>query len=330
MFFKRFKKTLMLYLLPLFIIPFPVLAYSDYIIAGGENIGIELQAKNVIVVGLYEINGKNSAKDAGIKIGDTILKVNNQEISDIESMVKIISESNSDTIKLQISRDSKENEIDLPIYKDADNVYKTGIYVKDSISGIGTLSFIDPNTKLFGALGHEIIEKSTGKILEIKDGKIFDSTVTSIDRSENGIPGEKNADFNTEEVNGIITENTIKGIFGTYTKEIKNQNLYKVAKNEDVKLGKATILTVLEGKEIKEYEINITKINTNKNETKNITFEITDKELLETTGGIVQGMSGSPIIQNNQIIGAVTHVVVENPIKGYGIFITKMLEEAES
>lgn len=330
MFFKRFKKTLMLYLLPLFIIPFPVLAYSDYIIAGGENIGIELQVKNVIVVGLYEINGKNSAKDAGIKVGDTILKVNNQEISDIESMVKIISESNSDTIKLQINRDNKTKEIDLPIYKDADNVYKTGIYVKDSISGIGTLSFIDPNTKLFGALGHEIIEKSTGKILEIKDGKIFDSTVTSIDRSENGIPGEKNADFNTEEVNGIITENTIKGIFGTYTKEIKNQNLYKVAKNEDVKLGKATILTVLEGKEIKEYEINITKINTNKNETKNITFEITDKELLETTGGIVQGMSGSPIIQNNQIIGAVTHVVVENPIKGYGIFITKMLEEAES
>lgn len=330
MFFKQTKKTLILYLLPLFLIPFPVLAYSDYIIAGGENIGIELEAKNVLVVGLYEVDGKNNAKDAGIEVGDAILEVDGKKISDIESMVQVISNSNNDKVDLIIERDNKTKQITLPIYKDESGVYKTGIYVKDSITGIGTLSFIDPNTKLFGALGHEIIEKSTGKILEIKDGKIFDSTVTSIERSSNGVPGEKNADFETDEVNGIIKENTVKGIFGTYTKEITNENLYKVADNKDIKTGKATILTVLEGKVIKEYDINITNINNDKNEIKNITFEITDEELLKTTGGIVQGMSGSPIIQNNQIIGAVTHVVVDNPVKGYGIFITKMLEEAES
>ncbi len=330
MFFKKTKKTLMILLLPLFIMPFPIFAYSDYIIAGGENIGIELNSKNVMVVGLYEVNGKNSASEAGIKVGDMITNVNGNNVTSIDDMVKEINNSNKESVSLNITRDNKNLTINLPIYKDENNVYKTGIYVKDSITGIGTLSFIDPNTKLFGALGHEIIEKSTGKILEIKDGKIFDSTVTSVDRSENGVPGEKNAEFNYEEVNGEITENTIKGIFGTYTKEIKNTNLYKVAKEKEVKTGSAKILTVLEGQDVKEYDINITKIKTGNDEIKNITFQITDQELLNVAGGIVQGMSGSPIIQGEKIVGAVTHVVVDNPIKGYGIFITKMLEEAEN
>lgn len=330
MFLKFFKKTFIIFLLPLFIMPFPILAYSEYIIAGGENIGIELNSKNVMVVGLYEVNGVNSANEAGIKVGDMITSVNDTNVTDIDTMVNVISNNNQDKISLGILRDNKELKIDLPVYKDENGVYKTGIYVKDSITGIGTLSFIDPNTKLFGALGHEIIEKTTGKALEIKDGKIFDSTVTSIDRSELGVPGEKNAEFDYETTNGEIKENTIKGIFGTYTKEIKNTNLYKVANPAEVKTGSAKILTVLNEQEIKQYDINITKIKTGNNEIKNIIFEITDQELLDVAGGIVQGMSGSPIIQDEKIIGAITHVVVDNPIKGYGIFITKMLEEAEN
>lgn len=324
-----YKKTLILLLL-MFIMPFPILAYSDYIIVGGDNIGIELNSKNIMVVGLYEVNGKNSANEAGIKVGDLITSVDDKEVVTIDDMVDAISQNKSGEISLKVLRNDKSYNIKLPVYKDENNIYKTGLYVKDSITGIGTLSFIDPNTKLFGALGHEIIEKSTGKILEIKDGKIYDSTVTNINRSDAGVPGEKNADIDTNDVDGKIKKNTVKGIFGTYTKEIKNNNLYKVALPSEVKTGKAKILTVLSGKEVKEYEINITKVKNNNNEIKNIIFEITDEELLSVAGGIVQGMSGSPIIQDKNVIGAVTHVVVDNPVKGYGIFITKMLEEAES
>ena len=164
-------------------------------------------------------------------------------------------------------------------------------------------------------------------MLEIKDGTIFDSNVTSIDRSEDGVPGEKNAKNDINNVFGNVYSNTTSGIFGKYTTNFSSRKKYKVASINDIKLGEAKILTVLDGNEIKEYSINITKVNKSNN--KNILFEITDQELLDKTGGIVQGMSGSPIIQGEYIIGAVTHVVVENPKKGYGIVITNMLEEAE-
>ena len=224
----------------------------------------------------------------------------------------------------------KEQFTNLKLSKDENNVIKTGLYVKDSITGVGTLSFIDPETKIFGALGHEIIEKNSGQILEVKDGKIFNTDVTSIQKSENGNPGEKNARFYTNQVNGSIFENTKQGIFGNYIENIPNKKLYKVANPSDIKKGEAKILTVLSENDIKEYSINILRISNNEYKTKNILFEITDKNLLETTGGIIQGMSGSPIIQDNYIIGAVTHVVVDDPKKGYGIFITNMLEEAEN
>ena len=322
-----FKKTTILFLTTFLLFPFSINAYSDYIIAGGENIGIELQSKHIMIVGTYEVNGK---MPVNIKQGDLITKVNDTKVSNIDEMVNIISSNKTDHIALEIIRNNKTLKTSIPLYKDDNNVYKTGLYVKDSVSGIGTLSFIDPNTKLFGALGHEIIDSSTNQILEIKDGKIYNSKVTSIDKSERGLAGEKNAELDYNDTEGEIKENTPKGIFGIYTKEIANKNLYKVAKENEVNLGKATILTVLDNDNIGEYDINITKINTSKDEIKNIVFEITDPELLEKTGGIVQGMSGSPIIQNDEIVGAITHVVVDNPIKGYAIFITKMLEEAEN
>ena len=323
---KKFFKTA-IFLLLTFSMPLNALAYSDYIIAGGDNIGIELNASGVLVVGTYDINNYSPAQESGIMIGDTITKVNDKRVYSIEELVSNIG--NNDTVKITYERNDKEYSTNLKLIKDSDNVYKTGLYVKDSISGVGTLTFIDPNTNLFGALGHEIIEKNTGKILEIKDGTIYDSTVTSITRSSKGNPGEKNARYDKSSVQGTISENTIHGIFGNYTDQIDTTSLYKVATIDDIKLGKAYIRTVLNGNEIKEYEINITKI-TDKNTIKNITFDITDPELLETTGGVVQGMSGSPIIQGEYIIGAVTHVVVDNPTKGYGILITNMLEEAEN
>ena len=329
MFFKKNKKSFILSLLALFIMPFSVFAYSDYVVVGGENIGIELQAKGVMIVGLYKVNDTYPAKEANLEVGDTIVEINGTKISSINEMVSLIEKTkNKDSIEIKYLRNNKIFKTNLKIYKDNSETYKTGLYVKDSITGLGTLTFIDPNTKLFGALGHEIIEKSTGQILEIKDGKIFESEVTSIERSSEGEPGEKNAEFNSKNITGKVYENTNKGIFGNYIGIINKENLYKVAPPEEIKTGEATIFTVLNGTEVNEYKINITKINNQ--ETKNIMFEIVDDTLLNKTGGIIQGMSGSPIIQDNKIIGAVTHVVVNSPKKGYGIFITKMLEEAEN
>ena len=327
MFLKKIKKTFII-IISSFIMPISILAYSDYIIAGGENVGIEINCEGVMVVGIYEIDGKYKASEAGIKIGDIITSINNEKIATIDEMTKIISQSNK-KIEIGFIRDNKEDHTTLELIKDENNVYKTGLYVKDQIKGIGTLTYIDPNTKLFGALGHEIIEKATGKILEVKDGKLYNSTVTNIEPSTDGNPGEKNAVFKETTI-GNIKENTNKGIFGTYKEKLPEKKLYKVALPNEIKIGEAKILTVLDKEEIKEYKINIIKISEAKEKTKNLLFEITDKDLLEKTGGIIQGMSGSPIIQDDKIIGAVTHVVVDNPTKGYGIFITNMLEEAEN
>lgn len=308
--------------------PISILAYSDYILVGGENIGIEINSKGVLIVGLYEINNKYIASDAGLKVGDTITKINNQNTTTIDDLTQIIAASNG-KIEIEYLRDNETKTTSMELIKDENSLYKTGLYVKDKIKGIGTLTYIDPNTKIFGALGHEIIEKNTGKILEIKDGTIYNSKVTNIEPSRNGSPGEKTAIFENEQI-GTIKENTNKGIFGNYSDNMPNKKLYKVAKPNEIKTGKAQILTVLNNDEIKTYDINILKITESKNKTKNILFEIVDKTLLEKTGGIIQGMSGSPIIQGDYIIGAVTHVVVDNPINGYGIFITNMLEEAEN
>lgn len=325
MIMKKFKKSLTFLLLVFTMFPNIAFAYSDYLIPGGENVGIEVRSKGVLVVGLYEVNNTSPASKAGIKIGDTIIKVNKDTVSNIEELTEKIK--NKTNVQLTYLRDQKQYETKLELIT-VEGVSKTGLYVKDTITGVGTLSFIDPNTKLYGALGHEITESNTGMMLEVKSGNIYKSSVLNIERSENGNPGSKIADLKLENEQGNIKENTIKGIFGEYTSELPNKKQYKVAEKENVKIGKATILTVLDGSEVKEYNINILKINYS--DTKNILFEITDDNLLEKTGGIIQGMSGSPIIQGDYIIGAVTHVVVDNPKRGYGIFITNMLEEAEN
>lgn len=330
MFFKKIKNKF-LFMLLLLMIPNITLAYSDYVIAGGENIGIELKSSSVIIVGSYEVNGANPAKKAGLQTGDRITKINDYSVTSIKEMLDYIEAlENKEEIMITYIRGNKENITTLSLDKDENNIYKTGLYVKDNITGVGTLTFIDPNTKYFGALGHEIIEKNTGQKLEINGGKIYSSRVTGVTKSNIGKPGEKNAKYDSNKTYGNITENTSRGIFGTYTNIIPNKKLYKVGRIEDTIVGEAKILTVINGETIEEFSINILKINESKNATKNFLFEVTDKKLLDNTGGIVQGMSGSPIIQNDLIIGAVTHVVVDDPTKGYGISIIKMLEEAEN
>ena len=323
MYFKKIRNTITtLLIILLMLVPELVLAYSESIIASGKNIGIELKSKGIIIVGTYQVGNKDPALNANLQTGDKIISVNGIKVNSIEEMLEAIDlRGNETSLNITYLRGSKESNTTLYLEKDNNDVYKTGLYVKDSISGVGTLTFIDPNTKLYGALGHEILEKATGQKLEIKDGKT---------PSENGNPGEKNVNYDTSKIYGNIKENTEYGIFGTYTDKIPDNKLYKVAKIDDIELGSATMLTVIDNDEIKNYDINIIKINKELTGNKNILFEITDNELLRKTGGIIQGMSGSPIIQKDYIIGAVTHVVVDDPTKGYGVFITNMLEEAEN
>ena len=329
MFFKKLKKQTLILLLTLFIIPQFILAYSNQIIASGETVGIKLNTNGILVVGSYDINGHNSLVESGLKSGDIINKINNNEVETIEDMVNIINSCNCNNLKITYKRNEKTSKTTLPLYEDK-GILKTGLYVKDSISGVGTLTFIDPKTKYFGVLGHEIADATTGEIISIESGTIFDSKITGITRSSEGKPGEKNAILYSDKIDGEVYENTNKGIFGKYTSKLNSSKLYEVAKIDDIKIDDAKILTVLDGVEVGEFSIKITSVNKTKDKLKNIQFEITDKTLLDKTNGIVQGMSGSPIIQGDYIIGAVTHVVVSDPHKGYGILITNMLEEAEN
>lgn len=327
---RRIKHFTLLLTILLSVLPFNVYAYSSYVIASGKNIGIELNATGVIIVGTYDVGNMNPSKKAGLITGDKIIKVNDVATNSINEMVSVISNTKENYVKLTYVRDNKEFNTNLSLVNDNSGTLKTGLYVKDSINGVGTLTFIDPNTRLYGALGHEIIEKSSGQKLEISGGKIFSSIVTGINRSSDGKPGEKNARYDTNSVFGNVIENTNSGIFGKYTSDIsKNEKLYKVAEVSDIKVGHARILTTIKDDVIEEFDINILKVNSN-NTNKNLLFEVIDENLLNVTGGIVQGMSGSPIIQDDYIIGAVTHVVVDNTKRGYGIFITTMLKEAEN
>ncbi len=324
----KLKNKLLLTILLLVIIPINVFAYSNYVIASGETIGIEVNSKGILVVGFYEVEGEYSAKEAGFEIGDKIIKVDNTAVNSIEDMITVIEKKNTEKINFTIKRGSQEKKIALSMKKDKNDILKTGLYVKDQINGIGTLTYIDPKSRRFGALGHEIIETTTAQKFEIKDGKIFNATVSKIEKSRNGEAGEKNATYDKITENGKIDNNDITGIYGTYQKEINNMETMEVGEIKDIKQGPAKIKTVIEENKVEEFDINIISIDTN-SKTKNILFEITDETLLKETGGVVQGMSGSPIIQNNKIIGAVNYVIVNDTKKGYGIFITTMLKEGE-
>ncbi len=317
-----------LYILILLLFPMQVWAYSQYIIPGGETLGIEVNSKGIMIIGFYQINGEYNKGMPNLRAGDYIIKVDGEEISTIKELTAIIENKVEEgQVEITYLRNGEERKSILNLIKDED-VYKTGLYVKDSITGIGTISYIDPETKIYGALGHEIVEANTNSIVEIKSGMIFRNYITGIEKSASGIPGSKNAKFYYNTQYGHITKNTSFGIFGSYEADLPNKELMEVASSNEVKLGEAEIYTVLSGEKVEKFKINITAINENA-KVKNITYEIVDENLIEATGGIVQGMSGSPIIQNNKIIGAVTHVIIDNPLSGYGIFITSMLKEGE-
>jgi stage IV sporulation protein B len=320
------NKLLLLLFLTIFSIPISINAYSNNIILGGDNIGIEIKSKGVLVVGFYNVGKSSPGKSAGLQKGDVITGVDDTVINSITDLSDVMDSSKS-VLKITYIRNDKEYETIIKLVKE-EEIYKTGLYIKDKIIGIGTLTFIDPDSKIFASLGHEIVDSSTGLKFEMKDGSIFKSEITGIEKSSRNNPGEKNATYHVEEKYGTITKNKINGIYGKYEKSIEGKDTIEVANKNEVKTGKAYFRTVLKDNVVEEFEINILKVNDN-DSTKNILFEVTDKKLISKTNGIVQGMSGSPIIQNNKIIGAVTHVLTDNPKRGYGIFITNMLEEAD-
>lgn len=319
------KKIIIFYILLLIILPINILAYSDKIILGGENIGIKVNSNGIYVVGFYEVNNKLIAKESGFKVGDIIKNIDNQKVSNIDDLNNIIID-NKEYI-FNIIRNNKEININLKL-EEENNLYKTGLYVKDTIYGIGTMSYIDPETKIFGSLGHEIIETNSSQKFDLAKGTIYKAEVNSIKKNTNKTTGEKNSTINSNEIIGKIYLNEINGIYGIYIGELNNKNLYEIAKPHEIVKGKAYIETVIEKDKTERFEIEIETIDEG-NPIKNIKFIITDNKLLEKTGGIIQGMSGSPIIQNNKIIGAVNYVILNEKNKGYGIFITTMLEEGD-
>jgi stage IV sporulation protein B len=307
---------------------------------GGQSIGVKLNTLGVLVVGHHQVEtveGKQSPGEiAGIQVGDIITKINGETIEQMSDVAPFVQNAGKTGAPLDvvITRDKKTIETKLVPLKDKqDSTFRIGLYIRDSAAGIGTMTFYDPITMKYGALGHVISDMDTKKPIVVQDGQIVRSTVTSIEKGSNGVPGEKLARFSNDRSSiGDITRNSPFGIFGTLHQEIQNGIMDKalpIALSHEVKEGPAKILTVVNEDKVEEFDVEvISSIPQKFPATKGMVIKITDPVLLEKTGGIVQGMSGSPIIQNGKVIGAVTHVFVNDPTSGYGVHIEWMLNEA--
>ncbi|MEH7224836.1 SpoIVB peptidase [Bacillus sp. JJ1566] len=314
---------------------------SDFkVVPGGQSIGVKLNTLGVLVVGHHQIDTEDGKKSpgetAGVQVGDIIKEINGKKIEKMSDVGPFVQESGKtgEPLNLVIVRDNEDIKAKLMPQKDKnDEAYRIGLYIRDSAAGIGTMTFYHPDTKKYGALGHVISDMDTKEPIVVSDGQIVRSTVTSIEKGSNGDPGEKLARFSADkEIIGNIKRNSPFGIFGELNKQVNNGIMDKplpIALSHQVKPGPATILTVVENDKVEEFDIEIVSAVPQKiPATKGMVVKITDKRLLEKTGGIVQGMSGSPIIQDGKLIGAVTHVFVNDPTSGYGVHIEWMLSEA--
>lgn len=329
------KKVILCLLLTL-VNSFSNVKETTSLIPGGENIAIEIKPKGVVVIGGYDINidkyKYNPTIDSDIKKGDLIYQVEDDAIDNINDMLSMLKKYNSkDSVCLTILRNNKDIKRNLKLVKTSKaNTIKTGLLVKERILGIGTMTFYDPETKIYGALGHKLIDNDFTNIADINTGTLLASKVNGINKSTVGNVGEILASVYENQELGTVFANTDYGIFGYYD-TCPDKEALIMASHEQIKLGNANILTTLDDSGIKSYTIEITSLaKQNSISTKGISFKITDKDLISKTGGIVQGMSGSPIIQDGKIIGAVTHVLVDSVKKGYGIYIDYMFQAAFS
>ena len=287
----------------------------------------------VLGVGEFEIEGKIVAPCRGfVEPGDMILKCNGIDLKTKEDLRNIVEKSKMVPLKLTLLRNKEIKEVTVhPSYSMFDNEYKIGLWIRDSTQGIGTLTYIDPETGAFGALGHGITDTDTKKLMPIRDGNIITTTITHIKKGKKGIPGEISGiiEYSDKNIIGQVSNNTSIGIYGELDKSItKDINYHKVpiAFQDEVHEGKATILVDLTNHKVQEYEVTIQKVSRYSNEpAKGMIIKIVDPRLLSLTNGIIQGMSGSPILQDGKLIGAVTHVFIQDPTRGYGIFIENMI-----
>ncbi|UWG98999.1 SpoIVB peptidase [Dehalobacter sp. DCM] len=311
------------------------------VIPGGQSIGVTLQTKGVLVVGYAPISGQNGkqsypAKESGIEIGDIILTIDGKKaLNDFQVAQEIDKKcQDNQTIELEIKHnDAIQKKKIRPVYCSETGRYRIGLFIRDEAAGVGTMTFIEPKTKIFGALGHVITDIDTNDQIELSQGKIVESTIYAIEKGLKGDPGEKIGTFMLDSrFSGVINKNSDSGIFGVYEGSVNNPfytEAIPIAWKSEIKVGPAKIYTVLKDNTIEEFDISIEKIMKYRADNKNMIIRVTDQKLLEKSGGIVQGMSGSPIVQDGKIVGAVTHVFVNDATRGYGIFIEKMLEESE-
>jgi stage IV sporulation protein B len=311
------------------------------VIASGAPIGIKLKTNGIIIInisGVFLDDGTKvlPAETAGLLAGDVLIKAGGQDLKNISDLTRVVKNSGGKPLDIIYRRQDTEHRTTItPIKSGEDDEYRIGVWVRDSSAGIGTLTFINHKNNVYGALGHGINDIDTGSLLRVGSGTLMRSSIKGIKKGIKGAPGELEGDFlNASDILGDIELNCEFGIYGRIGSDINKDKLgklYSIGSHSTVRLGRATILTCINGDRVEEYEIEIQRIARNDlDSTKNMIIQITDKRLLDSTGGIVQGMSGSPIIQDGRLIGAVTHVFINDPMRGYGVFIESMLRQSEA
>lgn len=306
----------------------------------GNLVGLKLYTKGVLVVGVSEIKGDDDKvykpyEEAGIELGDTILEVGGEKVETTEELIACVSKCKGKEIKIKYESDGEIIDATMTPIKTSSNTYKIGLWVRDAAAGVGTLTFYDPSTNSCAALGHGIQDVDTGELVDISSGEFITSEILDIEKGEENNPGKIEGTIEDSKKIGEIYSNTNFGIYGLTTNKselnIDNAEMVEVASRNEIKTGKASIICTLENGIRKEYEVQIEKIYINNNENnKSMVVKITDEELLNKTGGIIQGMSGSPILQNGKLVGALTHVFVSDPTKGYGVFADTMLQQLKN
>ena len=300
----------------------------------GKAVGIKLFSDGVLVVGLSGVetqNGQQSpGKACGLKAGDVITHINGSEVDTIEQVQELLKEQGDSKLTIQAIRSDKALQLTVDAVENKDGVRQLGVWLRDSMAGIGTVTFYDPVNGMFAALGHGINDTDTATLMPLESGSIMPASVAEVKRGLPGQPGELRGEFVLTEDLGELSANTEKGVFGSAKKLAlpPGARPMEIAKRTEVKNGRATILSNVRGNRVEEFEVELVCVDHASGGTRNMLLKVTDPELLALTGGIVQGMSGSPIIQDGRIVGAVTHVLINDPCRGYGIFIENMLEAA--
>lgn len=300
------------------------------LVVGGNPFGIKMVTEGVMVINTTKVDtvkGEFSpAEIGGIKKGDVILEINGDKVLSNEDLQELIMRSQGDEVIVSVKRNDKVEKVVLyPEYSLSEACYKAGMWVRDSSAGIGTITFYDPQTEMFGGLGHAVCDSDTGEILPLHSGEVVAVTINGLKKGQEGNPGELVGSFLSSMSIGNLNINNQSGVFGKLDSAPNLSSPIPMGYRQEIQEGKAQILTTIKGNSPKAYDIEIEHINLKSNElSKNMIVRITDPELLEKTGGILQGMSGSPIVQNGKIVGAVTHVFVNDPTRGYGIFVDIM------